>query len=214
MSQTLEEQMAQAIIDIDNDSHLEAGELGEAERAAAQAPPPRKRVDRQPVGSPIQKVFKPLTPSQETFCDGIIRGLSQRAAYRAAYPDQLATDRTVTSSAAALLRNPRIVTALEDAAEESLEHLTDHGDALRRYVTKQLLIRVQTCKQEGMQLRALELLARSAGMFIQTPLIEPVAQSSEQIKRELDQHLTMLEDVSISVTLDVRRRHSLTLLMV
>jgi hypothetical protein len=77
-----------------------------------------------------------------------------------------------------------------------MEHLAEHGDAMRRWVTKQLLIRVQTCKQEGMQLRALELLARSAGMFVQTPPVETPAPDVNTLKHELDQHLTMLEDVT------------------
>lgn len=206
MGKSLEDQMREAIDEIENCSHLEAWELSEAERAAAAASPPTLRVDRQPVGSPDRKQWRVLTEAQETFVEHVIRGKTLRASYKLAYPNQTGNDRTISAAAQALMKNPRIISALEEAAEESVDHMVEDAGALRRYITKQLLIRVQGASNDMAAFRGLELLARSAGMFVQTPLVETQAPTPEQIKRDLDQHLTMLEDVSPRRKRDAARK--------
>jgi hypothetical protein len=196
MAKTITEQMLEAMNEIDDCSHIEGGELSEAEKQAAASSPPQLRVDRQPVGSPDRKEWRLLTEGQQRFVDGIVRGKTQRQAYRDAFPNQTGTDRTVSAAAHTLLKNPRVITALEEAAEESVDYMVEDANALKRWVTKQLIIRVTGSKNDMGAFRGLELLARSAGMFIQTPSPEDVAPSALDIKSQLDKHLTMLEDVA------------------
>jgi hypothetical protein len=50
-------------------------------------------------------------------------------------------------------------------------------------------------KQEGTQLKALELMGKTIGMFTHTEVIEKVEVSTEQLRKELASHLRMLERV-------------------
>ena len=76
-----------------------------------------------------------LTENQEKFVQGIIEGMSQSEAYRAAYPKQKATDKTIWECASKLLKNPKVSTRLQElraelakpsimTAQERLELLT------------------------------------------------------------------------------------------
>jgi phage terminase small subunit len=66
---------------------------------------------------------------------GIINGKSQAEAYRDAYPDQRATDKTIWECASKLMKNPKVVTRIKElrdqiakpsimSAQERLEFLT------------------------------------------------------------------------------------------
>lgn len=77
-----------------------------------------------------------LTQKQEKFVQGIIGGLTQADAYRAAYPDQKMTDKTVWESASKLMNNPKVTARVKElreqltkstimSAQERLEFLTE-----------------------------------------------------------------------------------------
>lgn len=59
-----------------------------------------------------------LTANQEKFVQGIIEGMSQSEAYRAAYPKQKATDKTIWECASKLLKNPKVSTRLKELRDE------------------------------------------------------------------------------------------------
>lgn len=76
-----------------------------------------------------------LTPKQEKFVQGIIEGLSQADAYRAAYPKQRMSDKTIHEAASRLMANSKIIARLKElrdqmmkptimSAQERLEYLT------------------------------------------------------------------------------------------
>ncbi len=76
-----------------------------------------------------------LTANQEKFVQGIIEGMSQSEAYRAAYPKQRSSDKTIWECASKLLKNPKVSTRLKElrdklaspsimTAQERLEFLT------------------------------------------------------------------------------------------
>jgi transcriptional antiterminator len=62
----------------------------------------------------------------------------------------------------------------------------------KRYVLKQLLELSKQAKQEGSQLKALELLGKASGLFTHTDSKAEVTISSDQLKRELAGHLRLL----------------------
>ena len=169
-------------------------ELAEGEQAAVMAEPPRERADGKPwgIGGPRQRA---LTPAQVTFAQALIEGKPLNQAYREAYPNTQAKDNTIAAAAHRLSKHPRISAMVRAAWEESVEALTDDVQATRRYVVKSLLHMVQTAEQDATRLRALEALGRASGAFTPAPAEKPQAVTPEQLRRELQGHLRLLDNV-------------------
>lgn len=165
---------------------------GEAEQMAHAAEPPRKRKDGEPVGSNTPRA-RPMTASQLEFVKGVIRGESLRKAYRVAFNNTTASDASISASANKLMKDKRVAKMLNDAWGETVEHLIDDVVASKRYVLKGLLALSKSGKQEGTQLKAFELMGKTIGMFAQQEVIEKVEVSTEQLRKELANHLRMLE---------------------
>ena len=178
----------------DEGEDAEAGEQGEAERLAHAAEPPRLRKDGKAVGSNTPRA-RPLTAGQMEFCKGVIRGESLRKAYRTAFNNTTASDASISASANKLMNDERVQRVLQEAWGETVEHLVDDVVASKRYVLKGLLALSKGGKQEGTQLKALELMGKTIGMFQQQEVVEKVEVSTEQLRKELANHLRMLERV-------------------
>jgi hypothetical protein len=176
---------------IDNDEGL--GELSEAERLAARADVPLIRGDGKPYSTETYTRARALSPSQLAFAQGLIRGLTYKQAYRDAYPNAQGSDGSITTSAYRLSRDPRIAEMVRDALEETAEHLAEDRAATQRYVLRQLVAHSKTAKQEGTKLKALELLGKSTGLFIDRESDKEKPVSAEQLKRELGVHLRLLK---------------------
>jgi len=166
----------------DGDDDGDGPVMSEAERLACDADAPRVRSIRQ----------RPLTSKQLAFVRAIVEGQSQRAAYRSAYPDDRSADHSVSAAAAKLMKHPVISQMLEEAWSETVELLADDAAATKRYVMRQLLAMSKTAKQEGSRLKALEMMARSAGLFREQVIDASPAPSAAQLKRELAGHLKLI----------------------
>ena len=59
-----------------------------------------------------------LTAKQEQFVQGIIQGMSQAEAYRAAYPKNKMSDKTVWEAASRLMANSKVTARLEELRRE------------------------------------------------------------------------------------------------
>ena len=59
-----------------------------------------------------------LTANQEQFAQNIIQGMSQADAYRAAYPNQRMSDKTVREAASRLMANSKVMARLTELREE------------------------------------------------------------------------------------------------
>jgi hypothetical protein len=181
------------VLDADQDDQDQGlGEMSEAERLAAHAESPTIRVDGRPVGSPRGERARPLTTSQIAFTQGIIQGKTYRQAYKDAYPNAQGSDSSITTSAYKLSRDPRVQALVQDALDETVEHLAEDVAGTKRYVLKQLIAHSKGAKQEGTKLKALELLGKSVGLFIDKAEVKTEAVTAEQLKRELGQHLKLL----------------------
>jgi hypothetical protein len=176
---------------IDNDES--DGELSEAERLAAHADAPVLRADGKPVGSDSYQRVRPLTVSQTLFAEGLIQGKTYKQAYKDAYPKASGTDASITTSAYKLSRDPRIASMVQDALEQTAEHLAEDRAATQRYVLRQLVAHSKQAKQEGTKLKALELLGKSSGLFTQGDAVDAPVISIDQLKRELGQHLKLVK---------------------
>jgi hypothetical protein len=170
------------------------GELAEGEQAAVMAEPPRERVDGKAWGTGGPRP-RPLTEAQARFAQGLIEGKTLKASYRDAYPNSSANDGTVAAAAHRLSKHPRIAAMVRAAWDESVEALTDDVQATKRYVVKSLLHMVQTASHEATRLRALENLGRASGAFTPAPMKEEKAVTPDQLRRELQGHLRLLDNV-------------------
>ncbi len=81
------------------------------------------------------------------------------------------------------------------AWDETIEHLAEDVASTRRYVLRKLVSLSKDAKQEGSRLKALELLGKTAGLFVQQETVAEKAVAPEQLKRELSQHLKLLDNV-------------------
>jgi predicted transcriptional regulator len=181
------------VLDADQDDQDQGlGEMSEAERLAAHAEGPTIRVDGKPYSSPRGERARPLTTSQIAFTQGIIQGKTYRQAYKDAYPNAQGSDSSITTSAYKLSRDPRVQALVQDALDETVEHLAEDVAGTKRYVLKQLIAHSKGAKQEGTKLKALELLGKSVGLFIDKAEVKTEAVTAEQLKRELGQHLKLL----------------------
>jgi len=177
-----------------SDENSGEGEMSEAERLAMLADKPKVRRDGQVVGS-MHKRERPLSASQVAFANCLIRGATLKVAYREAYPNSKANDACVMSNASKLAKDIRIKRLVNDGVEETIEHLSEDVAGTKRYVLKQLLAHSKEAKQEGTKLKALELLGKSVGLFIDKTQTEVKQATPDELKRELATHLKLLNNV-------------------
>lgn len=170
---------------------------GEAERLAEAAERPKLRKDGEAVGSKTARA-RPMTQAQERFCTLVIRGTTLRSSYRQAFCNTTASDASISANANKLMKDPRIAKRVTDGWAETIEYLADDVQASKRYVLKELLALSKGANQEGTKLKALELMGKTIGMFTHTEAVAKVEVSTEQLRKELSQHLKMLERVKPS----------------
>ncbi len=169
--------------------HGETPELSEAERLARDAVPPKRRVDGEIQGTPKTR---PMTSQMMEFAKGLIEGKTQLEAYKEAYPNAKANERTLKTSAWKLAQDIRIQRMLQDHWGQTVEALTDDALAVKRYVIKNLLELSKNAKQEGSKLKALEMMGKSVGMFKPAQTEEEDTLTADQLKQELAKHLRLV----------------------
>ena len=182
--------------------------LSEAEQYAHAADKPKLRKDGRHKGSDVKRP-KPLSPRQVLFTQRVIQGDSLRTAYRNAYANDTGSDASISASANKLMKDPRIKPILDEAWEETAEHLSEDLAASKRYVLKGLLALSKKAKQEGTKLKALELMGKAAGLFTPTEVQDKAVITADQLKRELAGHMKLLEQSKANVMdVDAKRLHS------
>lgn len=172
----------------DNDS--KPGGMSEAERMAHEAMPPPLRSDGRLIGT---SRWKPLTAAQSAFVDGIVAGKTQYQAYRDSHPLDTSARPTQQAAAHRLCKHPAVAAALEARWDERAEVIVSDVVAQRRWIVGQLLQCATELRADGARLKALELLARSAGLFTSHQVDAAPVISAAQLKRELAGHLNVIE---------------------
>ena len=138
---------------------------------------------------------KRLTAKMNQFVNNLLSGMSPAIAYKNAYNVRTDKHATIVASANKLMGDARINTLLEALSEEYRRKVIDDAVSTREHVMSELFKHAQKAKQEGTQLKALELMGRAVGMF--TDRVEQKVEeiSTEKLKAELKTHLTLLENV-------------------
>lgn len=179
--QELEE--ANSAIDESYQDDNEPGFDSEAEQIAATHKPKR-----------IRSLTKPLTEQQRKFAELVIQGKSRREAYRIAYNSTM-SDSGLSSNASKLAADPRIQAMINASWDETIDYLAEDIAGTKRYVLRKLVSLSKVAKQEGSQLKALELLGKSIGLFQVQDEKADKAVPADQLKKELSQHLKLLDNV-------------------
>jgi phage terminase small subunit len=138
-----------------------------------------------------------LTGKQRLFCNLIVtQSLSATEAYRRAY--NVTSDRMATSSVDAnrLMKNPKVKDLLESALARTEDNVINDAQMTRRHIMAELLEHSRSMKSESSKLKALELMGKAVGMFVDKveQTIEQV--SPEQLKDELSKHLALLDQAT------------------
>jgi len=137
-----------------------------------------------------------VTAKQRLFASLIVQGTSPREAYRKAYNCLTANESTVATSANRLMNDPKISVLLQSSLDKREENLVSDAVATRRHVMTELLAHAQGMKSEGSKLKALELIGRAVGMFTDKVETKIEEVSTEQLKRELEGHLALLDQAT------------------
>jgi hypothetical protein len=141
------------------------------------------------------KQNKRLTAKMHMFVNNLLAGQSPVLAYRNAYSVRTDNNATVVASANKLMHDPRINTLLEALSEDYRRKVIDNAVSTREHVMSELFKHARQAKQEGTQLKALELMGRAVGMF--TDKVEQKVEeiSTQKLKEELKTHLSLLDNV-------------------
>ena len=137
-----------------------------------------------------------VTAKQRLFASLIVQGESPRDAYRKAYNCLTANESTVAVSANRLLKDAKISVLLQSSLDKREENLVSDAVATRRHVMTELLEHAQSMKSEGSKLKALELIGRAVGMFTDKVETKVEEVSTDQLKRELEGHLALLDQAT------------------
>lgn len=142
-----------------------------------------------------QREKKRLTSKMQVFVNNLLSGQSPVLAYKNAYNVRTDNHATIVTSANKLMADPRINTLLEALSEEYRRKVIENAAATREHVMAELFKHARAAKQEGTQLKALELMGRAVGMF--TDKVEQKVEeiSTEKLKQELQSHLKLLDNV-------------------
>lgn len=144
---------------------------------------------------------KRLTARMIHFVNLLVSGNDHITAYSTAYDVSGSTRATIIANANKLMKDPRITMQLESVLEATKQNVVESDASARRYVMQKLFDKVNEAEvSESGQLRALELIGKAVGMF--TDRVEQVTETidAESLKKELEGHLHLLDNVKKKVT--------------
>lgn len=146
---------------------------------------------------------KRITSSMRLFAQYLLEGMSRIDAYTKAYCPRTSSRSTITANACKLFHDKRIGDLMRSVETETAARLIDDQVAVRRYVMEQLHQHSIDAKTTGDKLRALEMLGRSVALF--TDKVEQKTESinSDQLKKELRNHLVLLDNVRPIKTIEI-----------
>lgn len=78
-----------------------------------------------------------LTPKQEKFIGELLKGKTQREAYKAAYNTSKWTDKSIDEAACRLLRNSKVNSRYKELKESILQKDVDDAESIRKMIIEQ-----------------------------------------------------------------------------
>ena len=141
-----------------------------------------------------------MTPKQHQFAREIVLGKSQADAYRAAYDTLRMNDNSIRREASRLMDNPNVATTVAELQQEADAAVVQEQIATREEVLQTLTGYMHSGEpRDSVRLRAAEMMGKHYGLF--TERIEAVVpeRSPEEITAELEEKLTSLLGIPITL---------------
>lgn len=135
-----------------------------------------------------------LTLKQEAFCMAILDGKGWSDAYREAYDAQNMSAASIHREAFAMATHPKIASRLERAERERMqEQRMQRLSRAERVVQKLEQIALRDGDTDGTQVRALELLGKTLGLFVDRVETEDkTPRNADAVRAELEARLNRL----------------------
>ena len=169
-------------------TNAEGGGISGAMQSAVSKTVDKRTKDGRVIG--VNKGEARMTAKMRLFASGVAQGLSPRESYVKAYDTRRMGDATIITEANKLMRDHRINTLLEHVWESVERNIIDDAIATRRKIMGDLLKHADDDKAKTSdRLKSLELMGRAIGMFTDKSEVKTEAVDTEQLKRELDEHL-------------------------
>lgn len=119
-----------------------------------------------------------LTAKQEQFVQNILQGMSQAEAYRAAYPKNKMSDKTVWEAASRLMANSKVTARLEELRRELATPAIMSAQKRMEWLTE-----VVTGEEDiNAKLKALDILNKMDGQYVQKIAAEVQAETTINIE--------------------------------
>jgi len=136
-----------------------------------------------------------LSAQQIMFVQGVLKGKLQRQAYREAYPNDRSTDRNIAVTANRLLHSPKIQTFIQGVTDTADKKILEDKARTRRFVFRELFALSKQAKQERHQIKALELLGKSCGVFEPKVMDTVDNPSNATLKHALTERMRLINEM-------------------
>lgn len=124
----------------------------------------------------------------ETFAQELAKGMSQRNAYRAAFPNSMKwKDETVDSKASVLAKNDKVLERLKELAKESTSEAVMDATKRKEWLTDIILSKDEETKDK---LKAVDILNKMDGAY--TEKVELKGQLNNPLSKLTDEELKRL----------------------
>jgi len=135
-----------------------------------------------------------LTDKQEKFCQAVFEGNNFSDAYRAAYNTQNMNAASIHREAHAVTVNPKVTARIDGLFhEKEKEQRMLRLSRSEKVISRLEAIGLRDGEADGTQVRALELLGKTMGLFIDKIETEDKTErSQEQLEKDIEQKLIAL----------------------
>jgi len=171
------------------------GGISEAIQSAAHRVKPKRSVNGVVKGAGMSRI----TAKMRAFASLVASGESPREAYRKAYNVPDGREHRLVAGANALMRDKRIAGLMESVWEQVKENIVDDQVAARRYIMTQLREHAEGADSVSGKLRALELMGKAIGMFVDKVETKVEEVSPAQLKADLRKSLALLDSKPLRI---------------
>ena len=134
-----------------------------------------------------------LTEKQESFVQEIIAGANFSTAYRRAYDAAGMADATIWARASELASDGRVAVRLEQLAEEKEAVRRTRLVGREAEILAQIECEAFNARSDATRLKALELLGRAAGLFVDRVEVQQVERSADDIEAQIRMRLEQID---------------------
>lgn len=144
-----------------------------------------------------------LTPKQSAFAGLVARGVSQVEAYLRSYSTKNTSRPVASQEAKRLMKIPKVAAAIAGLkANSKLARLTQQTLNKDWIIDRLQTEATETDNSASVRVRALEILAKSHGLFSDSTTVTVEARSSEEVARDLKAKLDdLLSETDGAITL-------------